>query len=63
MKVSDWLEQHPKEARIVRENWSLEQIMKKLLSDSRLTDLYVLDSENQLIGHLAYKKLAKLVFQ
>lgn len=61
MKVSDWLKKHPKKAMIVRENWTLERIMEKLLSNSRLTDLYVLDSKNQVIGHLSYKRLAKLV--
>ncbi len=61
MKVSDWLHQHPIKAGVVQKDWSLEQIMEKLLGNSRLKDLYVLDSNNQVIGHLSYKKLAKLV--
>ena len=61
MKVSDWLSQHPIKAGIVQEGWSLEQIMEKLLGNSRLKDLYVLNSNKQVIGHLGYKKLAKLV--
>ena len=61
MKVSDWLRQHPIQAGVVQENWSLEQIMEKLLGNSRLNDLYVLDVNNRVIGHLSYKKLAKLV--
>ncbi len=61
MKVSDWLRKHPIHPGVVQEDWSLEQIMEKLLSNSRLNDLYVLDANNQVIGHLSYKKLAKLV--
>ncbi|MCK5479203.1 MAG: CBS domain-containing protein [Methylococcales bacterium] len=61
MKVSDWLAEHPIHAGVVHENWSLEQIMEKLLGNSRLNDLYVLNSNNQVIGHLSYKKLARLV--
>jgi len=61
MKVSDWLLKHPTHAGIVHEDWSLEQIMQKLLSNSRLNDLYVIDDNNRVIGHLSYKKLAKLV--
>jgi CBS-domain-containing membrane protein len=60
MKVSDWLRQHSIKAGVVQNDWSLEQVMEKLLSNSRLKDLYVLDSNNQVIGHLRYKKLAKL---
>jgi len=61
MKVSDWLLKHPTHAGVVRDDWSLEQIMEKLLSNSRLNDLYVLDSSDRVVGHLSYKKLAKLV--
>ncbi len=61
MKVSEWLKQHPTKAGIIHEDWELEQIMEKLLSDARLVDLYVLNDQDQVIGHLSYKKLAKLV--
>lgn len=61
MTASDWLEQHPKQAGVVKEDWNLNQIMEKLLGNSRLNDLYVINSENKVIGHLNYKKLAKLV--
>jgi len=61
MKVSDWLRKHPTQAGIVYEDWSLEQMMEKLLGNARLNDLYVLDSNNLVIGHLSYQKLAKLV--
>ena len=61
MKVSDWLRQHPIQAGVVQEDWNLEQIMEKLLSNSRLKDLYVLDANKLVIGHLSYKKLARLV--
>lgn len=61
MKVSHWLNQHPMHAGVVREDWGLEQIMEKLLSNSRLNDLYVINAQKQVIGHLNYKKLAKLV--
>ena len=61
MKVSDWLSKHPTHAGIVREDWTLEQIMQILLNNSRLNDLYVLDADERLVGHLSYKKLAKLV--
>lgn len=61
MKVSDWLRKHPTHAGIVQEHWSLEQVMEKLLGNSRLNDLYVIDSKNVVVGHLSYKKLAKLV--
>lgn len=61
MKVSDWLLKHPTHAGIVHEDWNLGQIMQILLSNSRLNDLYVTDANNRVIGHLSYKKLAKLV--
>ncbi len=61
MKVSDWLIKHPVHAGVVYADWNLQQIMEKLLGNSRLNDLYVLDSANKVIGHLSYKKLAKLV--
>ncbi len=61
MKVSDWLHKHPVHAGVVQDDWNLEQIMEKLLSNSRLKDLYVVDAKNKVIGHLSYKKLARLV--
>ncbi len=61
MKVSHWLNTHPTHEGVVGEDWSLEQIMQKLLGNSRLNDLYVIDANKVVIGHLSYKKLAKLV--
>ena len=61
MKVADWLKQHPVHAGVVQEDWELEQVMAKLLGNSRLNDLYVLDDQDKVVGHLSYKKLAKLV--
>jgi len=61
MKVLDWLNHHPMHAGIVREDWELNQIMQKMLGNSRLNDLYVIDANDQVIGHLSYQKLAKLV--
>ncbi|NOQ15553.1 MAG: CBS domain-containing protein [Methyloprofundus sp.] len=61
MKVADWLKQHPMHAGVVQESWELEQIMAKLLGNSRLNDLYVLNDLHKVVGHLSYKKLAKLV--
>lgn len=61
MKVSEWLDQHPNLPGVIMEDSPLEQIMEKLLSNSRLVDLYVLNDKNQVIGHLSYKKIAKLV--
>ncbi len=61
MKVSHWLSTHPTHEGVVGEDWSLEQIMQKLLGNSRLNDLYVIDANKVVIGHLSYKKLAKLV--
>jgi len=60
MLVSEWLKLHPIHAGIVRKDWGLDLIMQALLSNSRLHDLYVLDAEDKVIGHLSYKKLAKL---
>jgi len=61
MLVSEWLKLHPIHAGIVREDWDLDLLMQALLGNSRLHDLYVLDAEDKVVGHLSYKKLAKLV--
>ncbi len=61
MKVSDWLLKYPTHAGVVRQHWNIQQIMQKLMSNSRLHDLYVIDTHNHVVGHLSYKKLAKLV--
>ena len=61
MKVSDWLKRHPMPAGVVQEDWELKQIMQKLLGNSRLNDLYVINTQQQVVGHLSYQKLAKLV--
>jgi len=60
MLVSEWLKLHPIHAGVVREDWGLDLLMQALLSNSRLHDLYVLGAEDKVIGHLSYKKLAKL---
>lgn len=61
MLVSEWLKLHPIHAGIVYEDWDLEKVMRTLLSNARLHDLYVLDAEDKVVGHLSYQKLAKLV--
>ncbi len=61
MLVSEWLKRHPIHAGTVREDWDLDSVMQALLSNARLHDLYVLDMEDKVVGHLSYPKLAKLV--
>lgn len=61
MLVSEWLDLHPIHAGVVREDWGLDQVMQALLGNARLHDLYVLDTEDKVVGHLGYQKLAKLV--
>lgn len=58
MKASEWLEHHPVEALTVNARDSLDKAAAKLLAHPESRDLYVLDEEGRVCGHLGFRRLA-----
>lgn len=60
MKVSEWLQKHPRELITVQEGCTLDQATSRILSESCVKDIYVVNGEQQIIGHIPFMKLARL---
>ncbi|MFN2381805.1 MAG: HPP family protein [Guyparkeria sp.] len=58
MKASEWLEHHPAEALTVVATDSLADAATRLLSHPESRELYVLDDEGRVCGHLGFRRLA-----
>ncbi|MGM0517862.1 MAG: CBS domain-containing protein [Pseudomonadota bacterium] len=58
MKASKWLERHPAEALKVAASDSLDEAAATLLAHPESRDLYVLDEEGRVCGHLGFRRLA-----
>lgn len=61
MTVGEWIAQHPGLAVTVPDDWSLQQIVNRMLEEPYLRDLYVISENRRVVGHLSHKKLAELV--
>jgi len=60
MKVELWLARHPGTAVTVQPEDSLERVLDYLLdAPSCLRDLYVVDREGRLSGHISHKRVAE----
>ncbi len=60
MKVAEWFQRYPNQAITVSGNLSLNKIAKQMLEHS-VRDLYVVDDQQCVLGHIAHKKLAHLL--
>lgn len=58
MKASKWLEHHPAEALTVATTDSLADAATTLLAHPDSRELYVLDEEGRVCGHLGFRRLA-----
>lgn len=58
MKASKWLERHPAETLTVTTTDSLSDAAATLLAHPKSRDLYVLDGEGRVCGHLGFRRLA-----
>lgn len=59
MKVAQWIRTHPGPAVTVVADAPLRQVAKRLLAESHLRDLYVVDGRGEIIGRLSHERLAK----
>ena len=61
MKVSEWLTKHPVTALTVTGESSLDDAARLLLSNPAARDLFVLDAEGHICGHLGFCHLSSLL--
>ena len=61
MKVLEWLKLNPGRLVTVPGDASLEEIIRRLLSENCLRDVYVISAKKTIIGHLSHKRLAHLL--
>ena len=61
MKTSEWLKTHPVKALTVAGDCSLQHAARLLLDDPEGRDLFVLDAEGRVCGHLGFWHVATLL--
>ena len=61
MKVSEWLTKHPVTALTVTGESCLDDAARLLLSNPAARDLFVLDAEGHICGHLGFCHLSSLL--
>ena len=61
MKTSEWLKTHPVKALTVAGDRSLQHAARLLLDDPEGRDLFVLNAEGQVCGHLGFWHVATLL--
>ncbi|GGE67734.1 hypothetical protein GCM10011533_20070 [Streptosporangium jomthongense] len=61
MKISEWLNTHPAKALTVSGESSLQDAARLLLDDPAGRDLFVLNAEGQVCGHLGFWHVATLL--
>ena len=59
MKVSDWLAQHPDVVVTVPADCPVDAVIARLLRETCLRDVYVVDGDGRLLGHITHKRLAE----
>jgi CBS-domain-containing membrane protein len=61
MKVHEWLKQYPKLGVTVAKHWALDEILTALLNTNDTREIFVIDEQKRVIGHITYQKVAQLV--
>ena len=61
MKAADWLEKHPARALTIGREASLPEAMGLMLDHPETRDIYVLDAEERVCGHLGFRRLAGML--
>lgn len=61
MKASDWLEAHPAQAVTLSPEASLPEAAALFLEHPEVRDIYVLDADGRICGHLGFRRLAGLL--
>ena len=61
MKISEWLKTHPVKALTIAGESSLQDAARLLLDDPEGRDLFVLNAEGQVVGHLGFWHVATLL--
>lgn len=61
MKASEWIKAHPVEALTISGGASLQEAARMLLEDPEGRDLFVLNAEGQVCGHLGFWHVASLL--
>lgn len=61
MKVDEWMRSHPVQVVTVRSDTSLEAAVDELMLGPSLRDVYVVDDDGVLLGHLSHERLLRLV--
>ncbi len=61
MKISEWLAAHPAKALTIAGECSLQDAARMLLDNPEGRDLFVLDREGRVCGHLGFWRVATLL--
>lgn len=60
MKVSDWIRLHPQKAVTAPPEWTLGQIVERVLAEPGVRDIYVVGDDGRVLGHISHRRLARL---
>ena len=58
MKITEWLKRHPVSGVTVERDASLEDAAQALLEEPECRDIYVIDADRRVVGHLGFRHLA-----
>lgn len=60
MNVAQWIQQFPGGARTVAPGAPLAEVIGRMLVEPALRDIYVVDTNGCVLGHISHKKMATL---
>ena len=61
MRVSEWISKHGDAVVTVPPDAALRDVMKRVLQEPCLRDVYVADSDGRLLGHISHRRIAAYV--
>lgn len=61
MKVYEWLKIHPRPGVTVVEHADRDQVLAALLANANAREIYVVNDQQKVIGHISYHKIARLI--
>jgi CBS domain-containing protein len=61
MKVAEWIARRPARLATVAPDTPLAELADRLVAEPGLRDLYVVDEGGLVVGHISYRRVARLV--
>jgi CBS-domain-containing membrane protein len=59
--VAQWLSEHPEQSLVVEESTSLQALLQQLNKQPAIQDIYVVDYNRHVVGHISKMRIANIV--